>query len=587
MNGFKKKLALLLVLAMCLTAFAACSGPETQEPEKAEDATTEQVAEEKTEEAASEAADTGGQKYFVFSSASPVIGLNPILNTTGPDNGLHNIIMESLVNDVADENDMAIAKPAGAESWEVSEDGKTYTFKLRENATWNDGVPVTAHDFVYTFQTMATPEVASTNAWLFDGVIVNFNEALYEGTVTPEEIGVKALDDYTLEFTLVKPFSYFLELLNGSKPIRQDKYEEWGTEYGTAPDKVVTNGPFVVESWDQNTQMTLVKNEMYWGKDDVKLDRIDRKIIGEAATAAQAFIGGDLDVLTTNDPDWKGMIMDSGNFNHMLTDGNNPEFLGFNAANEYFQHPKIRLAFSLAIDREKFVDELRDGEDEPLYSLFPHATNVGDKLYTELVGGKNEIIKDLMQEYPDPKALLIEGLTEAGLDPDPANMQVRYATRGTAEYSKKSAEWLLQQWQEKLGVTVTIDMMEWNIMWDKVDEGDYDIATSGWGPYYNDPNALLEIFQPESGYFNSHRSGWAGEDADTFAQLLEDASLEPDQQKRAEILLEAEKLLVGTGIIAPTYAPRSNTFLTKFVEGYHVNPHSQIDYTIIDTTGRP
>ena len=148
------------------------------------------------------------------------------------------------------------------------------------------------------------------------------------------------------------------------------------------------------------------------------------------------------------------------------------------------------------------------------YSLVPDVINCGEELYQDLIDEDINILKDLEKEYPDPKALLIEGLKEEGLDPDPANMEVRYATRGTSEYSKKSAEWLLQEWQEKLGVTITIDMMEWNIMWDKVDEGDYDICTCGWSPDYNDPSTLLSIYDPVNGYFNSKKSGWTGSDAD-------------------------------------------------------------------------
>ena len=192
-----------------------------------------------------------------------------------------------------------------------------------------------------------------------------------------------------------------------------------------------------------------------------------------------------------------------------------------------------------------------------------------------------------MEKYPDPKELLIEGLKEEGFDPDPSKMEVRLATRGTGEYSKKAAEWFLQEWEEKLGVRITIDMMEWNIMWDKVDQGDYDICTSGWGPYYNDPNALLEIYHPTDGYFNSTKSGWTGPDAEKFAELLEQASLSPDNQERAELLLEAEKLLVGTGVIAPTYVGTANTFLAKYVKGFYTNPHAQLDYTKIYTVGRP
>lgn len=123
-------------------------------------------------------------------------------------------------------------------------------------------------------------------------------------------------------------------------------------------------------------------------------------------------------------------------------------------------------------------------------------------------------------------------------------------------------------------------------MWDRVDAGDYDICTAGWGPYYNDPNALLELYDPVNGYFNTAKSGWDGPDADRFVEILEKASNTPDNQERAELFVEAEKILVGTGVIAPTYSKSLTTFLAKYVKGYYVNPHSSLDYSLIYISGR-
>lgn len=521
------------------------------------------------------------EQVFHYSSASAVIGLNPIINTTAPDNGLHQIILETVVKNVADENNQSVIKPAAAKSWDVSEDGRVYTFYIRENSIWNDGVPVTAHDFVYTFRKMASPKSGSTNAWLFDGVIQNFEEAHYDKGKTPEDIGVKAIDDKTLQFTLVKPFPYFLQLLDGAKPIRKDKYEEWGDAYGSSVDKIVTNGPFVVVDWNQNVKMTLKKNKKYWDSENVKLDRLERKVIQNPGTAAQSLLSGEIDVLSTNKPNWQQLFEKDGRFRKIVTPGNAPEFFGFNCDNKYFKNPKIRLAFSLSMDREKYVEDLQHGQAVPLYSLMPPVTKSGSKLYHKLVDGKNQIIKRLQDKYPDPKSLLIEGLKEEGFDLDPAKMKIEYATRGTSEYSKRSAEWLQQQWREKLGVEIIIDMMEWNIMWDKVDQGDYDIATAGWGPYYNDPNALLQIYDPYDGYFDSSKSGWTGSNAEKYHKLLKEASVTTNNKKRAELYLEAEELLVGTGVLVPTYVNTYSTFLFEDVHGYYINPHAYTDYTKI------
>ncbi|SHE46967.1 oligopeptide transport system substrate-binding protein [Tissierella praeacuta DSM 18095] len=584
MKNFKKVIVLIIVFTLCFGTLTGCG--------KKGDAPTNTGNEIGTDSNNKDTIQMDKEQVYRFSDKSDITGLNPMLNTTGPDNGTHDFIFETLVADVADENCNSIIKPAAAKDWTISEDGMVYTFNIRENALWNDGVPVTANDFLFTFRTMATPEIGSTNAWLFDGIILNFAEALYnDGTnpkynKKPEDIGVKVIDEKTIEFTLTKPYGYFLDLLSGAKPIRQDKYEEYGSSYGSSIDKIVMNGPFIMESWDPNVQITFVKNEKYWNAENIKLQKVERKVIQDTATAAQALISGEIDVVDTNDPDWKKLISEDGRFETIVVPDNAPEFLGFNCKNKYFKNPKIRLAFSLAFDREKYLDDLREGQGEPLYSLMPGITNVGDELYSERTNGKNQVLKELMKQYPDPKALLIEGLIEEGFDPDPAKMDISYATRGTTEYSKKSAEWLLQQWKEKLGVEIKIDMIEWNVMWDRVDAGDYDICTAGWGPYYNDPNALLELYDPVNGYFNTAKSGWDGPDADRFVEILEKASNTPDNQERAELFVEAEKILVGTGVIAPTYSKSLTTFLAKYVKGYYVNPHSSLDYSLIYISGR-
>lgn len=569
----KKGFACLLAAVMCMNLLAGCGSTEIKAPEA------------ENEAAGSDAAGIDKEQVFRFAQSSPVIGLNPMMNTSSPDNLSHNLMYETLVADRADETGNQVILPGASDKWEISEDGLTYTFHIRDNAVWSDGVAVTAGDFEYTFKKMADPKTGSTNAWLFDGVILNFAEALYDKGKTPDDIGVKAIDEKTLEIKLVHPAGYFLDLVDGAKPVRKDKYEEFGDAYGSSPDKTVVNGPFVIESWDQNTQMTLIKNETYWNAENVKLDKLEMKVL-DAATGAQAFINGDIDVFQTADSNWIKLISEEKGVNFNRISGDAPEFLTFNCANEYLQNPKIRLAFSLAIDREAFVNDLRDGMDDPIYSMIPDHTNVYENRYTDLIKGENHIIKRLQAEHPDPKVLLTEGLKELGMDEDPSKIEIKYATRGTTELSKKMAEWLQQVWREKLGVSVTIDMMEWNIMWDKIDAGEYDIATGGWGPYYNEPSALLSIYEPTSGNFNSKKTGWNDNFSTQFAEILKEAAGVTDEQKKAELYLQAEEILLENAIIAPTYLPSQPIFLKDYVKGYHATSTSQTDYSNIYIQGK-
>lgn len=527
------------------------------------------------------------QQVYRYSSASAIIGFNPILNTTGPDNGAQNIVFETLVRLVPVENDESAIEPGIAESWDVSEDGKTYTFHLRENAKWSDGVPNTAQDFEFTYRKMADPATASTNAFLLDGVIVNFSESLYNDGKSeaynkkPEDIGVRALDEHTLEIQLEKPFSYFLELLSGIKPIREDLYNKYKNEYGSSIEKTVFNGAFVVETWESNTHVHYVKNPEYWNAENVVLERIEMNIIAETQTAVQALMSGQIDVVGTADPNWQQLIENAGQYSKWNIPDAAPEFYSFNGSNVYFKHPKIRQAFMLAYDRERMVEEVLNGLGMPLESMIPDVIQVGNKPYHELVKNENYFVSALKEKYPDPKALLVEGLTEAGLDPDPAKMEVTLSSRGTTEFSKTLAEWMIQEWRKNLGVEVKIDMLEWNIMWDRVDEGNYDIVTSGWGPYYNDPNGLLSIFHPVDGFFDAKKSGWTGEDSENFAKILEKAEEIVDPEEKAKAYLEAETLLVGSALISPSYVGMSNFYVANYVAGYNSAPFAMTDYSKI------
>lgn len=528
----------------------------------------------------SDAKGKGGEQVLNISTGSVVVGLNPLLNTTAPDNAAHNMLCESLVRSrTAPEHKNEIV-PGAAEKWDVSEDGCTYTFHMRKDMKWSDGTPLTAKDFEYTFKKMADPKVAATSAWLFEGLIENFSEALYDGK-SPDNIGVKALDDETLEIKLVYPASYALDLFASAYPVPEAKYEELGEKYGTTVENTLYSGPFKIESWNENTEMVLIPNEYHFAAKEMKLKKINYKVISEAATSVQAFLNGELDIISTSDVNWADKIKQSGMAKEDTVPDNAPEFYMFNLKNEYLSNTKIRQALSLSFDREAMVKSLRHGNALPCYSLATDLMKIGDKTFKEMIGDEADRIKVLQKENPDPKKLFQEGLAELGKDTDTSKVTIRYASRGTTEFSKKLAEWLKQEWETKLGIKVEIDMMEWNIMWDKIDAGDYDIACAGWGPYYNEPSAFYQLFDYEKGYFNAAKTGWNNDDAKKLSEILEEAKAEVDENKKAQLYLEAEKLLVENAVIAPSYIDVTPEFVSNNVEGYNSGSVGMVDYTQI------
>lgn len=516
------------------------------------------------------------EKVLNISTGSIVVGLNPILNTSGPDNTAHNMVQEPLVLDRALENNGHLVGEAAAESWDVSEDGKTYTFHMRKEAKWSDGEPVTAKDFEYTLKLMADPNVGATNGWLYDGMIEGFTEALYEGA-DPQSVGVTATDDYTLEIKILHPAMYFPNLLCNLFPVRQDKYEEWGTEYGSSPDKTIYSGAFTVESWNQNTEMVLVKNENYWNADKVGIDKMNYKVIQDEATAIQAFINDELDIIYTKDANWGKQIEAEGDSTKQDVQEYGSEFFLFNAGNEYLKNPKIRLALSLAYDREEMIETINEGKGEVRYTMIPDYSLIGDKSYTELVNGENNIIEQLAKENPDPKKLFQEGLKELGKDTDTSKVTLTYVGRGTTEKTKKIAEWIKQQWETNLGITLDIELQESNIMWQRVEAADYDIAQCGWGPYYNEPSGLLSIFT-ESAFFNPSKTNWTDARAEEFTALLDSAKEMTDQQELADTYLEAEKILLGDAIVSTQMVGLETAYVKNRVKGFYICTTGQTDW---------
>ncbi|MEG2197942.1 MAG: peptide ABC transporter substrate-binding protein [Cellulosilyticaceae bacterium] len=552
----KKLLSSLFVITLVTSSLVGCSSSSTTDG--GDNAANEQV--------------------LNYSNNSVVVGLNPILNTTQPDNEAHNMVSEPLLRNRTMEDNKSEIIPAAASEYAVSEDGKTYTFKFNDERKWSDGVAMTAKDFEYTLKIMADPKVAATNAWLYEGVIEGYEDALYNGK-DPDTIGVSCPDDKTLEIKIVNPISYFPELVASLYPVRQDKYEEWGSKYGTTPETTLYSGPFVVESWNQNTEMILTKNENYWKADQMELEKMNYKVIQESATAVQAFINKELDIVGTSDPNWANQIEAEGKSKKYSVPDSAPEFIMFNTKNEYLQNTKIRQALSMTIDRDGFKDLIFNGNAQSISSVIPDTMTIGEKSYTELVGGKNYIVDQLKTDKSDPKALLIEGLKELGKPEDPSQVTINYASRGTSEISKKISELLKQSWEDALGIKVQIDMMEWNIMWEKIDAGEYDMASGGWGPYYNEPSGILSLFDPVSGYFNAEKTGWNNEDSAKYKELLEKAKVTTDEQELAEIYLEAETLLVGNAVVAPEYLGIVNRYVNEKVDGYYVCTNGNTDWT--------
>ena len=451
---------------------------------------------------------------------------------------------------------------AGAESYKTSEDGLTWTFKLRDNK-YSDGTEVKAADYANGLLRVLDPEVGSHDAGTW--YIVKNGEAYNNGKVGREEVGVKAVDDKTLEITLEQPIPYFLQMVNSSKvtPIPESHTQgSDNTTYGTDATKMVYSGPFQIAEWTRGSKVVLTKNPNYWDAVSVQLDTINMPLVQEENTKQQMFEQGELDILTEINSEYYEKLkdkIDSGEVTLVENSKPSNSYICFNNQdpNGIFTNAKIRKAFSLAIDRETYIDKVYK-KDAPAYGIIPPATNNGDTIF-------RDVVEEPLQPTEDPKALLEEGLKEIGKEGE--NIEVTFLQGNSDNATKVKSEYFQNQWETKLGVKVKIDTASDSATFNQqVSKGDYQVCSTGWGADYNDPMTFMQLYVTGDGnnapFFSNEK----------YDELVTSCISESNMAVRQEKFKEAEKIVVEEeAAVAPlTYGLAKNVMNNK-VKGISFN----------------
>lgn len=567
----KKFLALSIGLLIIVLAMAGCS--------KKEDAPVvgkEPVVEGESTEGSAEVELDADQFLNLVLAAEPTT-LDPSKGADNYSNTVLNNVLEPLTRLEEDQNFDNFVASAGAESWDHNEDGTVWTFKIRE-ATWSDGEPVRAQDYEYGIKRSLDQATAAPYAYLLEP-IKNATK-VNSGELGVDELGVRSIDDNTLEITLESPTPYFLQLTyqRVMLPQRQDIVEANGDKYGSELETLVYNGPFTLTSWVHNSELILSKNDNYWGKDDVKLETVNLKIIQDENAVYNSLSNGSIDVSVANKPEWKEKFMKDENLDHFEVIGAATFFKFFNTKDELFQNANVRKAFSAAIDREEIANVIYHGVHAPAYGWVSPNIMVGEDEYRAVVEGP---IKKLMDENPDPKELLIKGLEELGMDPDPSKLTVKMTLGGTDQWFRTYGEYIQQMYIKNLGVDFQVEMLDWPVFSDAAARGDYQIGYMAWGAEFNDPISLLSILKSDAGAI---ASGWSNA---RYDELIDLGAKEMDPIKRREYFEEAENILLyEEAVLAPTVHPRSNTFRYKYVNGLGITPFGTSGYKPGSTSGR-
>ena len=443
--------------------------------------------------------------------------------------------------------------PVIAKSWDILDGGNRIVFHLRDDVTWSDGQKVRAQDFEYSWKRLLNPKTAAEYAYiLFD--IVKAQEYHEGKTAEAADIGVRALDDVTLEVRLRHPASYFLSLttFEVTYPQRQDLIEKFESRW-TDPEHIVTNGPFTLASWKHEDHIELRANPKYF-KGKPAMERVTMFMVNEKTTALAMYEQGQLDFIDNHSIptlEKKRFAKERGFKNVPQLRG---YYYGFTTDRKPFNDARVRRAFSMAIDRETFPKVLQGGE-QPAASWIPpgmlaHNNNIGVKF-----------------NPPEARRLL----REAGY-PDGKGLPRIVLAYNTEEDHKLVAEAVQGMWQRNLGVVVGLDNQEWKVYLKKLQNDPPHVFRMGWGADYPDPDNFMKLFTANSG--NNH-TRWKNS---RYDQLLEAAARELDASKRAKLYDEAQKILCDTDLpIVPLFWTTEATVLNPRFTGLEFNSMARMD----------
>ncbi len=448
-----------------------------------------------------------------------------------------------------------VAVPACAESWETSEDGLTWTFHLRE-MKWADGEPLRASDFVYGISRVLDPATTSPISGKVR-FIKNAGEVLL-GNKPLSELGLEAPDDRTLVVRLEHPVPYLLQSAAGTAmfPARRDIVEKFGDAYGTDADKIVGCGPFNLADWVHNSSLAFVKNPLYWDADNVKLDRLEMKVVAEESAKVGDFENGGLDLVSVYSVEWAKKLDEKGGYVKNVVAMPETKYVFFNQTVPPFSSPKVRLAFSLALDREEIHKDVSLGLDPAAWGWLPPAMGLDGENFRKLAG---DPIKELTAAHPDPKALLAEGLKELGMNEAPEGLKIvlmcHNATRDFAEY-------LQQAYKTRLGVDLELDPVEWPVFQERNRNLDYQMGYKSYYADFNDPSSMMDLWITGT---RTIPTGWSNERYDA---LVREAGQSADKALRAKDYAEAERILLEEGTIAPYAYSTGFDYVHPYVKGY-------------------
>lgn len=550
----KKVLALVLSAALVVSAFAGCGGNSSSSTTSTESIAASESSAESTESTASgdstpaasgDATATftpktvDAAKTISLNAGMEPTGLNTLTSTYAIEFSLFMHMYENLVT--LDDDDNTV--PGAAESWDYDEDTLTYTFHLRKDGVWTNGDPVTAKDFEFAWSQALNPDVASDYAYFL--YFIKNAEKYFNGEVAWDEVGVKVVDDYTLEVTMEQPTPYALFLFSFGTlaPINQRFYEAVGADlYSTEAQYFCTNGPFALTEWSHNDKIVMQKNDAWHGAADVEVEEIDWKIITDANAALSSFLAGDLDMVGLDTGELIKQATAAGATIQSYTDGTS-FYIYFNNNDQYLSNVNLRRALFNAIDEQKEIDTVWQNDNEPMTSFTAPGVSATDG--TSFAGKVGELYAP-SRDQEKAKEYLATALSELGCTVDELSAHLSIDC-GDSATSIAEASFYQEQWRQVLGIEVTVNSMITKQGSQNRKTGNYVMSITGWGPDYNDPNTFLDLWVTDGG---NNQTGFSNE---RYDELIDLAAKETDLEKRESYFIECEQIIADQLPIGPAF----------------------------------
>ncbi|HEP0860753.1 TPA: oligopeptide ABC transporter substrate-binding protein OppA [Klebsiella aerogenes] len=487
------------------------------------------------------------KQTLVRNNGAEVQSLDPHKIEGVPESNVNRDLFEGLV--IGDLNGHPV--PGVAESWD-NKDFKVWTFHIRKDAKWSDGSPVTAQDFVYSWQRLADPKTASPYAsYLQYGHVANVDEII-AGKKPATDLGVKAIDDKTFEVTLSEPVPYFYKLLvhPSVSPVPKAAIEKYGEKW-TQPANIVTNGAYKLKDWVVNERIVLERNTNYWDNAKTVINQVTYLPISSEVTDVNRYRSGEIDMTYNNMPielfqKLKKEIPKEVHVDPYLC----TYYYEINNQKAPFTDVRVRTALKLALDRDIIVNKVKNQGDLPAYSYTPPYTD-GMKLV------EPEWFK-WSQEKRNEEAKKL--LAEAGYTADkPLTFNLLY---NTSDLHKKLAIAVASIWKKNLGANVKLENQEWKTFLDSRHQGTFDVARAGWCADYNEPTSFLNTMLSDNSNNTAHYKSPA------FDKIIGDTLQVTDEAKRAELYAQSEQQLDKDSAIVPVYYYVNARLVKPWVGGY-------------------